>query len=369
MLKKVIVTFKKERDVQILLDNGAENIEEPTHIRKVVICDINEDTYEVLINEDSIKDIEFDDDVDTKTLLDATSSQATTYAFDLMGAKKFHDEGIKGKGVKLAVIDSGIQKHEDLKITGGFNAYDESKPYDKDLASTHGTKIAGVVAAQDNGKGMLGVAPDCELYAVRIDDGGGSINRTQWSAQIKALNWCIENKMDAINCSFSSKTESSSREEAFREAYDAGIAIFCSAGNRQGDDVNRSTIVYPSNYTFVNTVANITKDKKRYKTSSVGRGINFSSGGDSVRTTTLDKDREVSAKYANGTGTSFATPAVMGMFALYKEKYGESRDQIIQRMHVNAERIGDEKMFGSGIPKYPTDNYKNIQIRGRTNAD
>src|SRR5699024_12699822 len=104
----------------------------------------------------------------------------------------------------------------------------DSLQHDSALGSSHGAKIAGVVAAQDNGKGVLGVAPGCDLYAVRIDDGGGSINRTLWSAQIRAINWCIENGMDAINCSFSSETESKARREAFEEANKAGIAIFCS---------------------------------------------------------------------------------------------------------------------------------------------
>src|SRR5699024_11757245 len=92
-------------------------------------------------------------------------------AIDMIEVKKFHEEGITGKGVKVAVLDSGIQKHEDLKISGGYNAYNKNLPYDANLASAHGTKVAGVIGMQDNNKGNLGVAPGCELYAVRIEIG------------------------------------------------------------------------------------------------------------------------------------------------------------------------------------------------------
>src|SRR5699024_4527323 len=176
----------------------------------------------------------------------------------------------------------------------------------------------------------------------------------------------LHDALPILNCSFSSETESEARREAFEKAHESGIAIFCSGGNRQsGVSENESTIGYPSKYPFVVTVANITSDKKRYSSSSVGRGINFSSGGVSIKSTTIDSDNKVSSKYASGTGTSYASPAVLGMFALYKEKYGESRDKTLQRMYVNAEGIGDKWMYGRGIPKYPTNHYENIQVRGR----
>lgn len=362
-MNKCLIVFKKSINFKILNDYGAKNIEEMKNLNNIVICNIEKEKIGLLEKHNDIKSIEIDSFDNLQE--DTVNTQSKSYAFNLTGVETFHNEGITGKGVRVAILDTGIQKHEDLNLLGGYNAYDSTKPYDKDLAINHGTKVAGAVAMQNNDKGMIGIAPGVELYAVRIDDGNGAINRTIWSAQIKAIDWCIENKMDAINCSFSSSTESIARREAFEKAYEAGIAIFCSAGNTQpSGDETTPTIVYPSKYPFVVTTANINADKTRYTTSSIGRGINFSNGGVSVNLTNIDNTVEISTKYQVGTGTSYASPITMGMYALYKEKYGESREKILQRMYVNSEKLGDTLQFGAGIPKYPTTEYINSQMRG-----
>src|SRR5699024_1703738 len=76
-------------------------------------------------------------EADNITTFDA---QTKSYAFDLMEVQKFHDLGITGKGVKVAILDTGVQQHEDLIIKGGYNAYDSKIPYDKDLVNNHGTR-------------------------------------------------------------------------------------------------------------------------------------------------------------------------------------------------------------------------------------
>ena len=363
-MKRCLIVFKEKEDNKLLKNVGAKNIENLNILSNIVICELDEQCYKILRNHPQIKSIELDKS-DTLQNDSNTGTQKQSYAIDLTEAWKFHREGITGKGVKVAVLDSGVQNHEDLNLLGGYNAYDETVPYNSNLAINHGTKVAGAIAMLNNDKGMVGVAPGVSLYAVRIDDGNGSINRTIWSAQIKAIDWCIENGMDAINCSFSSSTDSLARREAFEHAYNEGIAIFCSAGNSQPlYDNESSTIAFPSKYPFVVTTANINSDKTRYVTSSIGRGINFSNGGVSVNLTDIDNNVDISSKYQVGTGTSYASPITMGMYALYKEKYGESRDKILQRMYVNSEKIGDERLFGAGIPKYPEIDYFNTQMKG-----
>lgn len=286
----------------------------------------------------------------------------TSYAYDFMNIKEFHDLGIKGQGVKVAVMDSGIQKHEALTIAGGFNAFDSSIPYDADINNSHGTMVAGVVARKDGG-----IAPDCELYAIRIDDGESNTNNTQWAEQIAGMDWAIANDMDVVICSFSGYTESTARREAFKRAHDSGIAIFCSAGNRQsGYPLTVDRLGYPARYPFVVTSGNIEENKERYPLSCVGRNLNFSNGGVSVRTTTIDKNNEISSRYGTGLGTSYANPATAGMYVLYKQKYAnESRDKLLQRMYINAENIGDSWIYGSGIPKYPTTDFRSVYIKRR----
>lgn len=355
-MKKFLIVFKNKANVDLLLGYQATDVETFESLDDIATCYLDEDSATSLSVHNEIKSVELDD-------VHGFDSQTTSYAFNLMEVQKFHDIGITGKGIKVAVLDTGVQKHEDLIIKGGYNAYDPKLPYNADLANNHGTGVAGVIGMQNNDKGGIGIAPGVDLYAVRIDNGNGALNRTDFATQIKAIDWCIANKMDAINCSFSSATDSAARKQAFKRAYEAGIAIFCSAGNYQASgDSTTETIRFPSKYPFVTTVANVKSDKDRYTTSSIGKRLNFSSGGTSIYTTARDTTKEISDKYSRGTGTSYATPAVLGMYCLYKEMYGEDRDKTLERMYMNAERLGNLKEFGAGLPKFPTNEYENIQV-------
>lgn len=283
-----------------------------------------------------------------------------TYAYDFMEVKKFHDQGIKGQGVKVAVMDTGIQKHEDLNVIGGYNAYNSNIPYDSDIAHGHGTRVAGIIGSSKNG-----IAPECDLYAIRIDNNTGSNGGLRFNEQVKGINWAIDNDIDVLICSISSTYDTIERRMAFSNAYYAGIAIFCSANNRQGNfGTGLSRMFYPANYPFVVSSGNITRDKKKYGSSSVGNQLNFSSGGVNVNTTTNDPNSEISNKYTNGTGTSYSNPAVAGVYCLYKNMYpNDSREKLLERMYVNAEKLGDPRLYGAGIPKYPSIEYENISMK------
>ncbi len=364
-----IVTFKDVVNARLLDEYGAVNIHIPKHLSFIALCEIGVDKAMLLNNEKEVKAVERDavDVMDYDRFDEDISNQGESYVIDLLGVKEFHDLGIKGQGIKVAVFDSGIQKHEDLVISGGINAYDQTKPYDENIHTSHGTLVAGVIGMRDNDIGYLGVAPECELYAVKLDDNEGSNNGSRWSEQIIGMNWAIENNIDVINCSFSGFTESVARREAFKAAHDAGITIFCSAGNKQnGTSTKIDTIGFPSRYPFVITTANITSEKVRNASSCVGSPLNFSSGGTSIPGTTTDGANTVSNKYRTGTGTSYANPSVAGIFALYKQMFpNDSRKQLLQKMYVNAERIGDPWLYGAGIPRFPHKDYSNIKINMR----
>ena len=86
-----------------------------------------------------------------------------------IGAGTVHDSGNKGTGVNVAIIDTGIDyTHSDLNdnYIGGYDFVNgDSDPMDD---NGHGTPCAGIVAAEDNGKGVVGVAPEAHLYAVKV---------------------------------------------------------------------------------------------------------------------------------------------------------------------------------------------------------
>lgn len=363
---KYLIVLNEKTDLSFLNEYNVSNIE--VHMGIIIFAHMSKEDAVKLSENKLIESIERDgsDSVDAISSDDRHVTAETTYAFNMMNVSRFHEEGITGAGFKIAILDTGVQKHINLKVTGGINVYDSSKSWNTELANSHGTMVAGVINAQGVNNELLGVAPDAELYAVRIDDGTGPINSQTWSSQIAGISWAVENGMDAVNCSFSSRIDSKARKTAFKLAAESGIAIFCSAGNTQPrSDVTTNTARYPAKYPFCIANANIDSNKVRYPTSCIGQGLNFSNGGTSLKlTTTAKNSSSVSSSYATGTGTSMATPATLGLYILYRQKFGEDKDKTLQRMSVNAEHLGDNYWYGAGLPKYPTNNYLNVQIRG-----
>jgi subtilisin len=70
-----------------------------------------------------------------------------------------------------------------------------SNDYDDDLMDNngHGTQIAGIIAATRNCKGTVGIAPDAEIYTIKVSD---SRDKGSFSGLVKVINWAIENDMD-----------------------------------------------------------------------------------------------------------------------------------------------------------------------------
>lgn len=367
-MNRYLIIISKTDDLTFLDNYDITNKE--VHMGAIVIADMNEETAREIKRNPSIESVERDsnEDVDIENESgEVYATSNTSYAFDLMNIQQFHKEGITGKGFKIGILDTGVQKHTNLKVTEGVNVYDSTLPWDNSLANSHGTLVAGVINAQGKDGELLGIAPDAELYAIRIDNGNGAINSTTWSSQIAGISWAVEHGMDAVNCSFSSRVESKARKRAFKLAEENGVAIFCSAGNTQPrGDTTTNTAKYPAKYPFTIANANIDSSKVRYPTSCIGQGLNFSNGGVKIVTTTTAKNSTaISSSYSGGsTGTSLSSPATLGIYILYKQMYQEPKDKILQRMAVNAEYLGNTFWYGAGLPKYPTKEYTNVNMRG-----
>ena len=136
----------------------------------------------------------------------------------------------KGEGVKIAVVDTGIDyDHPELKnrVKGGISFIDSDY---MDYVG-HGTAIAGIIAAEDNDIGVVGVAPEADLYAVKVmDEEGGYL-----SDILKGLQWALKNDMDIVTMSFGSDIYIKAFEERLNELYSNGIVLIAAAGN-DGDN-------------------------------------------------------------------------------------------------------------------------------------
>ncbi|MBP3952783.1 S8 family serine peptidase [Bacillus suaedae] len=144
-------------------------------------------------------------------------------------------ERLTGKGVKVAVIDTGIDyNHPDLKrnYKGGYDLVD----YDNDpmetiasqgLPTLHGTHVSGIIAA--NGQ-VKGVAPEAELYAYRALGPGGSGTTEQ---VIEAIEKAVEDEVDVINLSLGNTVNGPDwpTSIALDKAVEAGVVAVTSNGN------------------------------------------------------------------------------------------------------------------------------------------
>ncbi len=237
------------------------------------------------------------------------------WGVEIMGITKYHAKGITGKGVKIAILDSGLNNHSELRteyIRDGYNSIDpNTQPLD-DFG--HGTFITGVIAATYNDKGFIGVAPDVEIYPVKVLNqyGIGDIEDV-----VKGIEWCIENDIDIINMSFAVTKDHNNLKNAIQSALNAGIFIVASAKNSSGGIVG-----YPASYEGVISVAAIDSDLNISKTSSRGK-IDYSAPGVDIVTITHD------GKYQYFSGNSIATPFITGLIALLLQSNNEVNNESI----------------------------------------
>ncbi len=161
--------------------------------------------------------------------------------------------------------------------------------------------MAGIVAAMDNDIGVIGVAPQAQLYAVKVlsDSGAGSI-----SDVIAGIDWAVANDMDVISMSLGISVPYRSLEEACDNAYNAGVVVVAGAGN------DRSSVIYPAAYDSVIAVSATTSTDSIATYSNRGPEIELAAPGSSIYSTNKD------GGYTLKSGTSMATPHVTGAVAL-----------------------------------------------------
>ncbi|MFA5140618.1 MAG: S8 family peptidase [Elusimicrobiota bacterium] len=208
----------------------------------------------------------------------------------------------KGRGVKIAIVDTGIDPdHPEFagRIKGGINAVDKDKPWTDD--HFHGTHVAGIAAAGLDGKGVVGVAPEAYLYAVKVldKDGSGSLGSI-----LGGMNWCAENGMQVANMSLGMEQDNFLLKWGVDNLLEDGVVIVAAAGN-DGKDVN-----FPAAYDGVIAVSALNEQDGIAEFSSRGPEVAFIAPGVKVPSTVPG------GGIAAYSGTSMATPHVTGLAAL-----------------------------------------------------
>ncbi|HAJ32396.1 MAG TPA: subtilisin [Candidatus Atribacteria bacterium] len=304
-LVKVLIGFKEKpgSTEQALVKGAGGKIKYTYHIVDAIAASIPEKAIDALQNNPNIRYVEPDGLVQA---LDAELDNS--WGVKRIGAGIVHDSN-KGTGVKVAIIDSGIDyKHTDLDANyqGGKDfVNDDADPMDD---NGHGTHVAGTVAALDNDAGVVGVAPEANLYALKVLDSGGS---GSFSDVIAALDWCVENGIQVTNNSYGSSVDPGETvKAAFDNAYNEGILHVAAAGNSGNPPGKGDNISYPAAFESVIAVAATNQSDERARWSSTGLELELSAPGVDINSTLLG------GGYGEKSGTSMASPHVAGTAAL-----------------------------------------------------
>ncbi|MEU2698739.1 MULTISPECIES: type VII secretion-associated serine protease mycosin [Micromonospora] len=247
----------------------------------------------------------------------------------------------EGEGVTVAVPDTGIDPHPDLRenlLAGTDLSSEGDGRQDRD---GHGTSMAGLIAAhgQRDNSGALGVAPRAKLLPIRtrLVDGRGSADELAASVE-----WAVANHADVI--SISAVAGATSRlQGAIRSALKAEIVVVAAVGNQPEDP----TVGYPASEPGVIGVGGIDRSGLHAPISATGPEIDLVAPAVDIYSTSYD------GKYSKGTGTSSATAIVAGAAALIRSKYPNlPAQEVAHRLTATAVDKGPpgrDDQYGYGV--------------------
>ena len=256
-------------------------------------------------------------------------------------------EKTMGDGVVIAVLDTGCDlNHPDLiqNIIEGINILKPGTPPDDD--NGHGTHVTGILVANDNEIGMIGVCPKAKVRPIKVLDRNGNGNMKDVSTGIK---WAADAGCDIIVMSLGTPVKISQVRKAIQYADSKGVITFCAAGNSGITD----EIYYPANYPETISIGAIDHNLNRASFSNTGKNLDFMAPGVDIFSTVPDD------WYATFSGTSMACPFAVGVAALllsyskkgklgYEIKTADKCREFFRKhtISLNNESVDNAKFFG-----------------------
>lgn len=247
-------------------------------------------------------------------------SDSYNWAIVESGIITMWNRGYTGAGIKIAVIDTAFRNtdFETVPLVENIVFYDGTNHRNP----KHGDYVIGAVGARLNNKLSVGSAPDSLLYGLET-----GLNR---AANYEAFQWCIDNEMDFVNCSFGTAGRvipTGSVEDLLINAmHDNGVILVAAAGNREP-----SHTVSPANHPKAIAVGGVSWENGDFKQMDGYINepwITFEFAAENVVTSILDSNRM--GTLTSATGTSLASPLFVGFMACLKQEFPTwSKDELV----------------------------------------
>ena len=285
----------------------------------------------------------------------------------MLNGIKLHEEGFRGEGMRVAVIDEGfsnvdrISVFDSIKILGTYNVvYPGVSVYD---CEDHGTKVLSCLAANAPGI-QVGTAPNASYWLIKSEDARSEypIEEDYWTAAVEFADSVGVDvvssslgyfKYDAKELCYDQSQldgQTSLISRAAHMASTKGILVFSSAGNEDGGSWRK--ITFPADAEGIITVGAITKDKKKSGFSSIGFTADQRVKPDVVALGTSCSVIDATGNIRLANGTSFSAPILAGLgICLWQSLPHLTNKEIITLMQkVGSKAKHPNEELGYGIP-------------------
>ncbi len=251
--------------------------------------------------------------------------------------------------ITVAVIDTGADlDHPDIasNLITGYDFIDNDTSADDESSDSHGSKVAGIIAARMNNdivnlkaRGVAGIGggdavagtEGLRIMPIRVAQESSEIT---CSLSAQAIEYAASHGAQIINISYGGTEFCQDELAAIQAAYDAGVAIVAGAGNG-----NSAAPFYPAAYgsgdneNLVIAVAGLLPSGAKADGSNYGSWVDVGAPFRQIRSITKD------GGYASDSGTSFSAPFVSGLLGILMSNFGYSRDSAIEVVRTAADNV------------------------------